>query len=101
MAIKWLDYFFKQEGKMPEQDQIICEGLTWTWNEESETWFYGDQKKGMGIYQDDNGFFYANVAHPNIYLVIGLGTYPTLEFAMKEMAREFQHCEECERTGNC
>lgn len=55
--------------------------MNWTYDEQSETWLYGTETVGAGVFQDEKGWE-ANVC--NSFQGLLLGPYLTKERAMEE-----------------
>ena len=59
----------------------------WTFDKISETWLYGKESCGCGVYEDCKGWD-GNVSCENF--VAGIGLFPTKEEAMAECLRKLE-----------
>jgi hypothetical protein len=58
----------------------------WTFDEISETWLYGKESCGCGVYNDGKGWD-GNVSCEDI---VGIGLFPTKEEAMAECLKKLE-----------
>ena len=64
----------------------------WVWSKKKETWLWGTNKKGIGVYENENGFYYYNIIHPLVGIE-GSIPYKTLEKAQQKGLERFQEIE--------
>lgn len=61
----------------------------WTFDSISETWLYGKESCGCGVYNDGDGWD-GNVSYSEAPLTVGIGLFPTKEEAMAECLRKLE-----------
>lgn len=61
----------------------------WTLDDKSNTWFYGTQERGAGVYQQ-NGKWFGNLLHPGTMMIVGYGPASSKEALQKELIEQLK-----------
>lgn len=67
--------------------------MNWTYDAIADTWLYGTEKEGCGVFNDGNGWE-GNVVLGTNYLILGVGPLPTKEQAMEECIKQLNELKE-------
>lgn len=58
--------------------------FVWHLDRRDSTWKYGTDKDGMGVFQEPDGSWHANVVTPDYNDITGLGPFNTVQEAIDE-----------------